>query len=312
MSKTGFHKRLKKAQAHSPRIEQVGNGLRKYFNWITGESRVVKESLTPGDESVHDSRIEDEKNPKGFGTFVFLPDVHSPYEDRRALDIAINHCHKKHTPDRVVLGGDMADLFEFSNFASTPRKHPEEELEDVIAMLGFLKKSFSECGMVFLVGNHERRLVRYVQTNAPKLARSKQVSIASLLELESLGIDYHDNKESWERNGTFYKVGKLNYLHGDEIGGCGYKYAAQRMAEIYRANIIFGHLHTTDSSKPMRDLNGHVIRTWCVGCLHTRTPHYRPGASHNLGFAVVEYDNDGSGHFTVYNYLLDDEYKVRL
>lgn len=242
---------------------------------------------------------------------VYLCDLHAPYLDRRALDIAIEYCHRHFRPTWLVLGGDTADLFEFSRFSSTPRQHPDEEIMAVRGELANIADAFSGCRKTFLMGNHERRLIRYVQNEAPKLARLLGATIPSVLDLDAAGYEFHDNHESWERDGTFFKIGKLTYLHGDEIGGCGYLYTAQRMAEKYRANVIYGHLHASDCSRPVRDLDGHIVRTWQVGCLHTRTPHYRPGASHNLGFAVVEYDGDGSGCFTVHNMLLDDNYKVR-
>ena len=243
---------------------------------------------------------------------VFLPDAHYPYQDQKALDIAINHCHKRHSPTCLVNGGDTADMYEFSSFIGASRMDPVDEIYSVVGGLEYVGNAFSGCRKILIVGNHERRIVRYVQVNIPKLAKHKALTIESILELDRLGYEYWDNRASWEKDGKFLKIGKLTYIHGDELGGCGYKYAAQRMAELYRANIIFGHLHVTDASKPMRDVEGRVIRTWGVGCMHTTTPHYKPGASHNLGFAVVEYDDDGSGGFTVYNYLLDDNYKVRL
>ena len=284
------------------------------------EDAVIRNSQTANDEinglvnteSVHSSRIGDEKARKLPECVVFFPDRHSPYDDKRAVEVAINHCHKKHSPTWVVDGGDSADMYEFSSYLGLSRMDPLDEIYAAVRGLEDISNAFPNCRKTFLVGNHERRIVRYFQTNIPKMAKHKDLSIRSILELERLGYGYHDNKESWEREGKFFKIGKLTYIHGDELGGCGYKYAAQRMAELYRANIIFGHLHVTDASKPLRDLEGHVIRTWGVGCLHTVTPHYRPGASHNLGFAVVEYDEDGQGGFTVYNYLLDDNYKVRL
>lgn len=240
-----------------------------------------------------------------------LYDIHAPYEDRRAIDTAINHTLKRWEPTDIVLGGDFADLFEFSNFASTPKMHPDEELDYCIRFLESLRHGFPRCRFYYLMGNHEMRLLRYIQTSAPKLARLRGTSIDELLELGRMNIRFMDNKERWEKGLGFFKIGHLQYIHGHELGGCGYKYTEQRMAETYRANVIYGHLHSTGASRPMRDLDGHIIRTWQVGCLYTTLPHYKPGASHNLGWAVVDYDDDNSGGFTVHNYLIDDTGKVR-
>ncbi len=241
-----------------------------------------------------------------------LPDMHEPFADRRAVDTAIDHIFARHSPTDLMLPGDTADLYEFSRFAGTAKALPDNEIHGVVYRLEDLAKTFKDCRKWFLMGNHERRFVRYIQTSAPKLARIFGASVPEIFQLERLGFTFHDNMESWERTGEFFKIGKLNYIHGDELGGCGFVHMAENMAKKYRGNILFGHAHVSDASKPQRDINRQVCKVWGMGCLHTTRPGYRAGANHFLGFAVVEYDADGSGHFTVYNYLLDDNYKVRL
>ena len=261
------------------------------------------------------------------GDVVFLPDVHAPYDDMRAVDIAIEHAHRFHNPKRLILGGDFADLFEFSDFPSTPRMTWDAEVAAVVGRLEYISNAFPEFPKDYLMGNHERRALRKLQRQMPgfiavlkksyaaiypdDVDTSGDITIPLMFQLHRMGITFRDNKETWARDEGFLKIGKLMYCHGDELPGCSGKYAALRVAENLRQNVIYGHLHQQDASPPTTDHEGHTIKAFQVGCLHTRTPHYNPGKKHSLGFAVVEYDTDGSGHFTVHNYLIDDCYKVR-
>lgn len=244
-------------------------------------------------------------------TVLFLPDRHEPYTDKRAKAAIYEYVAKHYSPTRLVLGGDYADLFEFSGFPSTPQMHPDEEVEHVIRCLEEDAETWEDCRRTYILGNHEKRVQRYIQTSAPKLARIFGDSIPQMFELERLGYEFVDNEDMWERSGRFFQLGKLIYLHGHELKGCGFKYTSQRMAETFRANIISGHLHTSDASRPMKDLHGHTIRCWLVGCACSILPRYKPGASHVHGFAVIVYDDGLSGHFTLHNHILDENYKVR-
>lgn len=254
-----------------------------------------------------------QRNPSDvFGCYAVFPDIHAPYQDDRALDAAIDHVLKRHKTTGVILPGDFADNYEFSRYPGTPRMSALSEVNAVKVVLKRVADAFPGGDNTALMGNHEMRFVRYMQVNAPKAAEVLGDKVPEVFGLSEIGFKFHDNQESWARGGGYFKIGKLTYIHGHELPGCAGKYAAQRVAELHRGNILFAHLHKTCASTPLRDIDGKVIRAWGMGCLHTRTPDYMPGASHTLGFAVVEYDSDGSGHFTIYNYLLDDNYKVRM
>jgi hypothetical protein len=266
---------------------------------------------TLNDRVTSAKRKIDEARPTSRMTVLFMPDKHRPYEDRRAIDAIYNYVHANFAVTHYVNGGDEADLFEFSGFPSTPKMHPDEEIEYVIRGLEDDCAAFPGAGRTFILGNHEKRLCRYIQNHAPKLARLFGDSIPEIFELERMGYRFVDNEHLWETTGQFFKIGKLTYIHGHELRGGGFKYTAQRWAEQFRVNIIAGHLHTSEDARPLKDLEGHTIRVWMTGCACSVLPRYKPGASHVHGFAVIEYDKDGSGCFQVYNHILDENYKVR-
>lgn len=324
MSGTSFARRKAEGiYAQSPEISAVD--LAKISGVSARTARRVKKEWLRANGIKY--RLDVDYNPEGIffphsgGVHVaentalrcvaFLPDLHCPYDDRQAVDIAVEYIHQHHAPTDLILGGDFADLFEMSKFPSTPRMHPDEEVAAVVRRLEDMSAAFPDCRKVYLMGNHERRMIRYIQTEAPKMARILGPTIPAIFQLERLGYEFHDNRETWESRGEFLKIGKLIYCHGDELPGASGKYAPLRVAEVHRQNIIYGHLHKQDASPPVRDLSGHVIKVWQVGCLHTKTPHYLPGANHSLGFAVIEYDSNNQD-FTVYNYIIDDNWRVRL
>ena len=51
-----------------------------------------------------------------------------------------------------------------------------------------------------------------------------------------------------------------------------------------------------------KDINGKVIGAWSTGCLCDLNPRYMPLNNHNLGFARVEVEPDGS--FEVHNHKI--------
>ena len=84
---------------------------------------------------------------------------------------------------------------------------------------------------VFIAGNHEDRLTRYLMQKAPELY--EQVHIPKLLALDGLGFKYVPYKED-------YQLGKLNMTH--DTGKAG-KYAHYQSMNDYGRSTMIGHTH---------------------------------------------------------------------
>lgn len=131
-----------------------------------------------------------------------------------------------------MLLGDWMDAESLSSHAPTKPgiRDFEEELDharerlDELDNLGASKK-------VYIMGNHEWRLERYLAERAPALFKS--VNLPTLLGLHERGwvtSDYHET----------YKLGKLNITH--DTGSAGLN-AHRSAATDHMGSTVIGHTH---------------------------------------------------------------------
>lgn len=211
--------------------------------------------------------------------FVALFDVHYGYEinasrhkvplhDEKALNVAMAFI-KDFKPDHVILGGDTLDCGSVSHHRADKAgaleglrilTEAKELREKVIAPLEKQVKG----RLVYHYGNHEDWLNDLVD-KVPSL--EGVVSVEALLKLSS----------QWEviPTGGFSKLGKLIFMHGDQISG-GQHHAAQAVAN-WEGNVRFGHFHTyqTATKTTPVDVNGHTGIS--VPCLCQKRTKYGNG-----------------------------------
>jgi len=163
-------------------------------------------------------------------TIIVVPDVHVPYHDDKAWNLCLNVI-KDVTPDQVICIGDFCDFYAVSQY----RKNPERkqmlmwEVNKVNGELDRLADISKD--VVFLEGNHENRLQRYMEQNAPAL-----YGITSIEKL------FHFEKRGWKHfpYGDYYTRNKVTYVH--DLGKAG-KYAMHQTMDLAGGNVVFGHTH---------------------------------------------------------------------
>lgn len=275
---------------------------------VTGAStrtvRRVRAKLEAG-QHFTDHRIvtRAELSPRGRHV-LFLPDVHCPYQDDAALKLMRQWVDAYYPPDDVIFGGDFCDFFEVSRYPKKERMHFDEELERCVGLLLEIQSWWPDARFTFLEGNHEKRLPIYIQNNAPKVARLRGVEVPELLELENMGVRYVQNEKLLEETQKPFQIGEMHFIHGHEIMGGGIHVAHNKYMKV-QDNIIMGHHHTSQQKifRQLTKLKG----AWAVGCMCNCNPSYLPlGNQHVQGFALVEFDADGSGDFTVHNKIIVD------
>lgn len=103
---------------------------------------------------------------------VIIPDTHVPYEHKKAFALVqdvIKH-HKSQIKEIVFLG-DFADFYAVNSHG----KHPQmlhnltEEVEKVIECFDWFDKTVPGAKKIFIEGNHEFRLERFIQNVCPQL-----------------------------------------------------------------------------------------------------------------------------------------------
>lgn len=220
---------------------------------------------------------------------LVLSDIHLPFHDLQSLTAAIEYGEARQ-PDVVLLNGDILDCYDISRFM---KEQDRPTITDEIAMgiefLELLRQAFPQARIIYKLGNHEERMRHYILKNAPQFGNLKALEFESLLQFERLGIE--------RVNREIIKAGKLNILHGHEMGES--VFSPVNPARGYflkaKANTLVGHYHQS-SHHSEGDLNGNKVGVWSTGCLCSLTPEYRPFAytKWKHGFAYVTVESDGT------------------
>ena len=166
----------------------------------------------------------------------FFPDMHVPYHDNRATNLAIKAA-KQFKPDIVVMLGDVGDFYAVSRHIRTPDRERllKREISSVKAVLKKIEE-INASEYIFIAGNHEHRLNRYLCEKAPELY--------GMLEIPDI-LDIQD----WDYvpYGEGVMLGKLYVTH--DVGYSG-KSALQQSQAALGGSIIIGHTHRMGSTYP--------------------------------------------------------------
>jgi metallophosphoesterase superfamily enzyme len=213
-------------------------------------------------------------------SFVALYDLHWGYErrnghktplhDQKALNVALQFI-KEFKPDHVILGGDILDCGAVSHHNHGKPGAVEgfrlmgDAAELRSALIEPLESSVPKASLTYIVGNHEDWLSDLVD-KIPALEGI--VDVKSMLKLG----------KKWKivPQGEAHKLGKLVFIHGDQIkGGI---HSAKSAVEAYQRNVFFGHFHTHQAytRSAALDMNGHTGTS--VPCLCKRGPKYGGGS----------------------------------
>lgn len=226
-------------------------------------------------------------------TALILPDVHTPYEDRDHLAQAIDDALSRYKITNVKLLGDYLDCVSLSRFVKPPDAMPmDEEIAVGMAGLERLRQQFPKAHIVYIKGNHEDRMEKYLWTKAPEIWKLKGMTLAEQLELERLNIRWVDNIKLKRESRTFYKFGRLSLLHGHELGICPQANPARQYLMRARASLMVGHIHRPNEAY-LNTINNDAIACHCVGTLSNMYPDYMAQNDWVAGYAVVELDADG-------------------
>jgi len=189
-------------------------------------------------------------------TILFIPDQHWPFVDHRAYKVMLNVISQIKI-DEVVWLGDHWDCYCVSDYGKDPIKNfklLEEELIEGREALAQIEKITKAKSFVFLQGNHENRIDRYVAAYAGKLGNLVKTK-------DILQIPEHYRYIPYGQNG-YYKCGKLIVTHGSLSN----KHIAHAMLAKYGASVLFGHTHKVQEFQ-ITNVFGEVLRGINIGWL---------------------------------------------
>ena len=129
--------------------------------------------------------------------YAVIGDIHGPWEDKRAVSLFIYIC-KQLGVETLVLNGDV---FDFYNVNSHGPKDPEiqttleDEIQWGIDFFDMLQRELPNTKLVFLYGNHEDRLNRFIIKNCP--AFTNMLRLENMLRLDERGIEWYPYNERY-------------------------------------------------------------------------------------------------------------------
>jgi predicted phosphodiesterase len=171
---------------------------------------------------------------------LLIPDSHFPYVDQRAFDCMLNAAHHI-KPDIVIIMGDFFDFYAVSQHRKDPRRRLDLAQEIAAGNAGLkLVEALGAKRKIFVEGNHEERLQRYLADEASDVI--KTLEPAGLITSHTLPEALNLKKRGWEwvPYRQHLKVGKLYVTH--DVGKAGANAHIDAEA-TFQGNVVIGHTH---------------------------------------------------------------------
>lgn len=161
---------------------------------------------------------------------LIIPDTHAPYHDQKAIDLVLSVAAEFEF-DHLYILGDFADFYQVSAHPKSPDR--AESFKAEVASAVSLLETFSKVApnRHFVSGNHENRLERYLEKNAPELFGF--ISLEEILELKRLGYTYTPYRS--HRN-----LDRIAFTHDTGTAG---RYAHYKAMDTFQGNVVIGHTH---------------------------------------------------------------------
>lgn len=253
--------------------------------------RSTKEMLEQTLERLRGSRVKlrldrKAKTSKGGVTLrVIVPDSHGCFIDQAAASAMLADI-KLLKPSSIILlgdhldcGGFLAEHHTWGYVAETDYSF-EDDVEATNQFLDQLQSAAPQATIEYLEGNHERRIERWIVTDAlrsGKGSRSDVKMLNSMFSTETvLGLDRR--KIAIYKQGEWYDgchvpgtIMRDNcyFTHGQFTS----KAAAAAHLAKYNSNIWFGHTHRMDMATK-RTVSSGPIGAWNPGCLCKLQPYW--------------------------------------
>lgn len=163
---------------------------------------------------------------------LIIPDTHAPYHNKKSWKLVTKVT--EHTkPKRVVIQGDYFDCYAVSQHRKDPRRR--DMIVDEIRQAREMLSIFDGCeDKIFIMGNHEYRLDRYLMDFAPQIYEMLlEETDGDLFGLKRAGWKVTPYMESTH-------IGKLQMTH--DLGKAG-EPAVHDAMSAYMDNVSIGHTH---------------------------------------------------------------------
>lgn len=277
------------------------------------------------------------KKASNFKTAVIVPDVQigyyrnregvlEPTHDEKAIGVALKLIEDIN-PDAIVCVGDNLDLPEMGKYLTYPSyaQTTQASIDRSTLFCAQMRAAAPDAEIIWLAGNHEERMPKYLLTNAAAAYGLRKgnipdswpvLSIPYLCRMDEFGVEYRPGYPASD----YWINEKLRVIHGDRVKSSG------STAHVYlnneKTSVIYGHIHRIElAHKTREDYEGpKTIMAASPGCLARidgAIPSTKGGVdldgrpltrheNWQQGLAVVNYETDGDHKFqyhslTIYN-----------
>lgn len=218
---------------------------------------------------------------------LFLPDVHAPYHNRRALRL-VHQVILEWRPDILVCLGDWLDNLAVSGHEPAKVRQAYLKAEAATAATVLRNLTSTVPTRHFVMGNHETRLGRYIARKAPALD--------GLLDVESLlGLELWDSVTPYNET---LRLGKLNITH--DVGKAGAN-AHRSAAASFMGSTAIGHTHRMAYEVIGRQEGPPVVAAmfgWLGDASEVEYLHRAEAKRWPLGFGTGRMEDNGVVHVT--------------
>lgn len=217
------------------------------------------------------------------GSYFMWPDTHYPYQDDRAVAVALNALAGGDY-DEVVILGDFMDTEGVSRWPKAPTKahgvRMQEEIDAAKEGLCQIRAAAPNAKIRFIGGNHEYRLERYLMERSPELWGLRDLEISQLLRMHEQNIEY----TAYENTLVELAPGFLA-MHGQCISGHSAGSAQKEVAKWHSSGVS-GHTHRLGVYY-QRTFEGYRAWMECGYLGSWSTPGCQPSANWQQGFGTV-------------------------
>lgn len=294
--------------------------------WDSGPSWPV---VQPGPSIKLPGSRAEVKTKNKFKKCVIVPDAQIGYyrnregnleatHDEKAIQIAIELI-KYVKPSAVVCVGDNLDLPEMGKYLTTPayQQTTQAAIDRAALLCAQIRAAAPNAEIVWLAGNHEERMPKYLLTNAAAAYGLRKgnipeswpvLSVPYLCRMDEYGVEYRPGYPASD----YWINEKLRVIHGDRVKSSG------STANVYlnneKTSVIYGHIHRIETAfKTREDFDGpRTIMAASPGCLARidgAVPSTKGGVdldgrplvryeNWQQGIAVVTYENNRDHKFS--------------
>lgn len=270
------------------------------------------------------------KKPKSsFQKDVIVPDAQIGYYRGKDGQLHATHDEKAIAvvmaaiemiqPETVVCVGDNLDLPEMGKYLTTPayQQTTQAAIDRATTFCAQMRAAAPKAKIVWLAGNHEERMPKYLLTNAAAAYGLRKgnipdswpvLTVPYLCRMEEYGVEYRPGYPASD----YWINEKLRVIHGDRVKSSG------STAHVYlnneKTSVIYGHIHRIETAfKTREDFSGpRTIMAASPGCLARidgAVPSTKGGVDLD-GRPLTRYENWQQG-FGVVTYETSDEHRFR-